>query len=333
MDTEKARGKSEPNDAAREAAVLADFINTTTILAQQLSDNHAPIDGFPLDNADCATAAEIPGMPAKLKKKLQTMGVSFTTAEVATVLKCLAAAMAKAAEPQASILAEITMKLGSCMMANVFPDTPASETTRQPKLTKTVYQFKITLLGVMPPIWRRIQVRDCTLDKLHSHIQNAMGWENCHDYEFTIDRYEDFDTELMDDENESDPDSEDRLEEDGVEEVCLSQFLPTDGTPFTFQYEYDGDNNWEHEIQFEGIPTLEPKAKLPRCLEGERACPPEDCGGELGFTRLLEIMEHPDHDLHVTVMETVGKEFHPEVFDAKQKTRDMQKASRRRSTN
>ena len=136
MDTEKARGKSEPNDAAREAAVLADFINTTTILAKELRDNHEPIDDFPLDNADCATAAEIPGIPAKLKKKLQTMGGSFTTAEVATVLKCLAAAMAKAAEPLASILAEITMKLGSCLMANVFPDTPASETTRQPKIYK-----------------------------------------------------------------------------------------------------------------------------------------------------------------------------------------------------
>jgi hypothetical protein len=325
MEMEMARRKSEPNDAAHEAAVLADFINTTTILAKELSDNHEPIDDFPLDNADCATAAEIPGMPAKLKNKLQTMGVSFTTAEVATVLKCLAAAMAKAADPQASILAEITMKLGSCLMANVFPDTPASETTRQPKLTKTVYQFKITLLGVQPPIWRRIQVRDCTLDKLHTHIQNAMGWGNCHDYEFIITRFAGCDSELLDDEAESDPDSEDRLEEDVVEEVCLSQFLPTDGKPFSFRYEYDGGNNWQHEILFEGIPTLEPKAKLPRCLEGERACPPEDCGGELGFTRLLDIMEHPDHDLYVTVMETIGKQFKPEAFDAKQRTRAMQK--------
>ena len=67
MDTEMARRKSEPNDAAHDAAILAELINTTTILAQQLSDNHAPIDGFPLDNADCATAAEIPGMPADRK--------------------------------------------------------------------------------------------------------------------------------------------------------------------------------------------------------------------------------------------------------------------------
>ncbi len=30
-----------------------------------------------------------------------------------------------------------------------------------------VYQFRITLLESQPPIWRRIQVKDGTLDKLH----------------------------------------------------------------------------------------------------------------------------------------------------------------------
>src|SRR5438876_361592 len=39
-----------------------------------------------------------------------------------------------------------------------------------------LYQFKITLLDSSPPVWRRIQMKDCTLDKLHEHIQTAMGW-------------------------------------------------------------------------------------------------------------------------------------------------------------
>lgn len=44
--------------------------------------------------------------------------------------------------------------------------------------SERLYQFKITLLESRPPIWRRIQVRNCTLDKLHEHIQTAMGWTN-----------------------------------------------------------------------------------------------------------------------------------------------------------
>jgi hypothetical protein len=49
-----------------------------------------------------------------------------------------------------------------------------------------LYQFNITLLESDPPIWRRIQVQDCTLDKLHEHIQTAMGWTNSHLHQFTI---------------------------------------------------------------------------------------------------------------------------------------------------
>jgi hypothetical protein len=49
-----------------------------------------------------------------------------------------------------------------------------------------LYQFNITLLDIQPPIWRRIQVKDCTLDRLHEHIQTAMGWTNSHLHDFKI---------------------------------------------------------------------------------------------------------------------------------------------------
>jgi hypothetical protein len=44
----------------------------------------------------------------------------------------------------------------------------------------------ITLLDTRPPVWRRIQVKDGTLDKLHEHIQTAMGWTNSHLHHFRI---------------------------------------------------------------------------------------------------------------------------------------------------
>ena len=46
-----------------------------------------------------------------------------------------------------------------------------------PKPT-TIYQFKLTLLGIQSKIWRRIQISDCKLHNLHLHIQAARGWRN-----------------------------------------------------------------------------------------------------------------------------------------------------------
>ena len=53
-------------------------------------------------------------------------------------------------------------------------------------VSERLYQFKITLKGIRPLIWRRILVKDCSLDKLHEHIQTAMGWTNSHLHQFTI---------------------------------------------------------------------------------------------------------------------------------------------------
>ena len=62
-----------------------------------------------------------------------------------------------------------------------------------------LFQFKITLMESEPPIWRRIQVKDCTLDKLHEHIQTAMGWTNSHLHEFEINGQRHGNPELLDD--------------------------------------------------------------------------------------------------------------------------------------
>ena len=66
---------------------------------------------------------------------------------------------------------------------------PKKDKTEKPKASTTaatVFQFKITLKEIKPPIWRRIQVKDCTLDELHEHIQTAMGWTNSHLHQFEI---------------------------------------------------------------------------------------------------------------------------------------------------
>jgi hypothetical protein len=42
----------------------------------------------------------------------------------------------------------------------------------------------------------------------------------------------------------------------------------------------------------------EKNVRYPLCLDGERACPPEDCGGVWGYAELLEILDDPFHEEH-----------------------------------
>lgn len=185
--------------------------------------------------------------------------------------------------------------------------------TKKPKPTDTVYQFKITLLGVKPPIWRRIQVKDCTLDKLHEHIQTAMGWTNSHLHQFEIKGEHYADPDLWDAE----------FELVDSTKTNLSQILPQPGKHFAFKYEYDFGDGWEHDVLFEGSPPIDPKAKYPLCLEGERACPPEDCGGVWGYGDFLEAIHNPKHDEHESMLQWIGGRFDSEEFDAKQATKEM----------
>lgn len=54
---------------------------------------------------------------------------------------------------------------------------------------RALYQLKVTLRDIQPPIWRRIQVwEDTTWAQLHTILQIVMGWEDYHFHEFVIGR-------------------------------------------------------------------------------------------------------------------------------------------------
>jgi hypothetical protein len=181
-----------------------------------------------------------------------------------------------------------------------------------------VYQFKVTLKGIKPPIWRRIQTKDCTLDKLHEHIQTAMGWTNSHLHQFEIGGVRHGDPELIYEgwEDEEPPVNSRRLK--------ISKIVPQDGKRLSFDYEYDFGDGWEHEIVFEGCLRADKGTRYPLCVEGERACPPEDVGGTGGYEEYLEAMANPKHEEHESFMEWRGP-YDPEAFDAKAATKEMRK--------
>src|SRR3954466_9419 len=109
-------------------------------------------------------------------------------------------------------------------------DSTAASTTGE------VYQFKVTLLDTKPPVWRRVQVSDCTLSKLHEHIQTAMGWTNSHMHHFRIDDNLYGDPMLM-------AENFEELNYSDSTTTRLSDILPRGGERSRFEYEYDfGDS-------------------------------------------------------------------------------------------
>jgi hypothetical protein len=169
------------------------------------------------------------------------------------------------------------------------------------KKTEAVYQLKITLRDSQPPIWRRVQVEDCTLAELHDVIQVAMGWEFSHLYSFDINGIEYGDSNM--------PDSD--LEDDS--RVKLSHLVR--GEKFKFRYTYDFGDNWEHEIVVEKILSPEEGTSYPVCVDGKRAGPPEDVGGIWGYMDFIEAMRNPAHERHAEFAEWFEDEFDPEAFD------------------
>ena len=80
--------------------------------------------------------------------------------------------------------------------------------------------------------------------------------------------------------------------------------------------EYDFGDSWHHRITVEKILSPDPAASnVVLCLDGARACPPEDCGGVWGFADLLKIIKNPKHKEHKSMLEWLGGKFGPEVFD------------------
>jgi hypothetical protein len=180
------------------------------------------------------------------------------------------------------------------------------------------YQFKITLLDYRPPIWRRIALPDGTLNDLHEAIQTAMGWTNSHLHQFEIGRKRYGDPEMLDDEW-SDSKVTSTLD------TQLSDLLGGKRPPRKIRYMYDFGDGWEHLIEFEGAAPLESSKKYPCCMDGARACPPEDCGGVWGYAHFLEVMGNPKHEEHEFLSEWIGGEFDPDEFSPAEATKAMRK--------
>ena len=107
--------------------------------------------------------------------------------------------------------------------------------------------------------------------------------------------------------------------------VRLDQVLPEVGD--SFGYEYDFGDSWEHAIEVEEISPRPADFAGPVCLDGGRACPPEDCGGVPGFEGILRLLAQPpkqDDANDADQREWYG-EFDPAKFDIAAVNRNLRR--------
>jgi hypothetical protein len=138
--------------------------------------------------------------------------------------------------------------------------------------------LRIELEGIEPLIWRRVAVRTTmTLTALHRVIQAAMGWLDCHLWEFEANdrKY----SMLIPD----DPEWNRRITD--ATTTKLSALLTTGMREMS--YLYDMGDGWQHRVIVEKLKATEP-GTYPQFLGGERRCPPEDCGGIPGYYEFLD---------------------------------------------
>ncbi len=177
-------------------------------------------------------------------------------------------------------------------------------TAPAPRSGGGVFQLKVTLKGTKPAVWRRVLVDGAsTLDHVHDVIQAAFGWWDYHLHDFEIDGTN-YGVPDPDDDWGVPTTAESGFRLDSVAEVG-SRFL----------YRYDFGDNWRHDVVVEKVVPSDGTTVVPACVDGRRACPPEDCGGVGGFEHLLEILADSRHPEHSDRREWIGRKYDPAVFD------------------
>jgi hypothetical protein len=179
---------------------------------------------------------------------------------------------------------------------------------------KNIYQIKVTLEGIYPRIWRRIQTfSNITLDELHKILQIVFGWNDEHLYIFMMEG-----TDYGIPDEEEDYDIGDTLDSRTVKLYQMGQRIlnaKMRDEKIYFEYRYDFGDKWDHEIIIENCLPIKEGKYYPVCLTGKRACPPENIGGAWSYNRFLKIIKDPTHPEYQEVQDFLGENFNPEAFN------------------
>jgi len=171
------------------------------------------------------------------------------------------------------------------------------------KPAEKIFQLHLRVTGCRPAIWRRLVVRESMwLSRLHDAIQVAFDW---YDYQTHLFAFGDL--------RFGNPGKRDELVVEDDRDVTLAELGLEQHAHFT--YRYDFDEGWQVEIANEHQSVFKRGQAYPRCIGGERAGPPEDCGGVEAHQDMLACIKEPDTDLGREWLEWLGPGYDPAACD------------------
>ncbi|MDD3953827.1 MAG: plasmid pRiA4b ORF-3 family protein [Lentisphaeria bacterium] len=176
---------------------------------------------------------------------------------------------------------------------------------------KIFYQLEVTLTECRFDVSRVLIVpEDIRLDHLHMVLQRVMGWLDSHMHEFQANGKR-YGMKMIEDDN--DVRDERRVRLSAIAKAKHPEFC----------YIYDFGDEWIHLVKVTDFDCkLAPPKRQIVCLSGTGSCPPEDCGGTVGYEDFCAAINDPKHPEHEDQLEWIFEDCHyprtrkwPDGFD------------------
>lgn len=164
-----------------------------------------------------------------------------------------------------------------------------------------VVTLRIELTEIRPIVWRRLQVSvRASLLELHTAIQHTMGSDEAPIHAFEVDgvRYADA-GECLD---------------CSTGTVALATLPLTGGSRWLHEVETEGEP-WRHVLTIEQVAPRLVGQRLPACLAGEGAAPPEEIGGPARYRDALAALDRPFDPQAAELRSWLPQDFDPRFAD------------------
>ena len=185
------------------------------------------------------------------------------------------------------------------------------------KPPEKVFSLRLSVVGCQPRIWRRMLVRESMwLSRLHDSIQVLFDWFDYQTHAF-----------ILDDLRFGNPQKQDNISVEDDRDVSLADLDLGHRNLFMYDYHF-GEGGWQVEIKVEKALVVEKGTVYPNCIAGERAGPPEDCGGVEAFHDMLACIKEPGTDLGREWLEWLGPDYDPVSCDLVKLNKSLKKLTK-----